>query len=86
MTYHDPIDAAFAIIITLFALLFVAVIVAAIVRAIDRGARQEGYEEGYKQGVTAERLRWHEVEMRAEEEMIRRAMQGDEFTQTELDA
>lgn len=82
MTYHDPIDTAFAIAIVAFALLAVFCAAVAITRAIDRSARAEGFKEG----VTAERLRWHEAEMRIGHEMIARAMRDDDFTETEIDA
>ena len=78
----DPFDTAIAIFIISITLLLVAGVAAAFALKIYR----QGKADGFKEGATAERLRWHEAEMRLERRMIEDAMKDrDDITQMEID-
>ena len=78
MKQPDPFDMASAIFIVTVILLVVAAFALKIYRA--------GKADGFKEGATAERLRWHEAEMRLERRAIEDAMRDrDDITQMEID-
>lgn len=75
-------DIAYSIFVISLTLLLVAGVVAAFALKIYRA----GKADGFKEGATAERLRWHEAEMRLERRAIEDAMRDrDDITQMEID-
>ena len=68
-------DIAYSIFVISLTLLLVAGVAAAFALKIYRA----GKADGFKEGATAERLRWHEAEMRLERRMIENAMKDNEW-------
>ena len=81
---HSP-DAVYTVFFISLTLLLVAGVVATFALKIHRAGHKEGkadgYAEGYKEGVTQERMRWYE----AGAEMRTAMLNGDDFTQEEID-